>query len=243
MEHQYLLGTDIGSSSTKTVITDEHGNVLASAVESYDILCPQNAWAEQWPDVWENAVRHTIRTVMKQSGVPAGQVVALCISGLYGGSGIPLDAEMEVVRPCIIWMDRRAEALCDRLKNTVDEQRLFQITENGIDSYFGFAKMLWIKENEPENWKRISLFLTPNQYVAYHLTGEIATDRTSAGNLGGIFDYERNDWSDEMLELLGIPRSMLPQRIIDPTDILGRLTAEAAQDIGGVNDALRQNCA
>ena len=99
MEHQYLLGTDIGSSSTKTVITDEHGNVLASAVESYDILCPQNAWAEQWPDVWENAVRHTIRTVMKQSGVPAGQVVALCISGLYGGSGIPLDAEMEVVRP------------------------------------------------------------------------------------------------------------------------------------------------
>lgn len=231
MEHQYLLGTDIGSSSTKTVITDEHGNVLASAVESYDILCPQNAWAEQWPDVWENAVRHTIRTVMKQSAVPPEQVVALCISGLYGGSGIPLDADMEVVRPCIIWMDRRAEALCDRLKNTVDEQRLFQITENGIDSYFGFAKMLWIKENEPENWKRISLFLTPNQYVAYHLTGEIAIDRTSAGNLGGIFDYERNDWSDEMLELLGIPRSMLPQRIIDPTDILGRLTAEAAAEL------------
>ena len=206
MEHQYLLGTDIGSSSTKTVITDEHGNVLASAVESYDILCPQNAWAEQWPDVWENAVRHTIRTVMKQSAVPPEQVVALCISGLYGGSGIPLDADMEVVRPCIIWMDRRAEALCDRLKNTVDEQRLFQITENGIDSYFGFAKMLWIKENEPENWKRISLFLTPNQYVAYHLTGEIAIDRTSAGNLGGIFDYERNDWSDEMLELLDSPQ-------------------------------------
>lgn len=231
MEHQYLLGTDIGSSSTKTVITDEHGNVLASAVESYDILCPQNAWAEQWPDVWENAVRHTIRTVMKQSSVPPEQVVALCISGLYGGSGIPLDADMEVVRPCIIWMDRRAEALCDRLKNTVDEQRLFQITENGIDSYFGFAKMLWIKENEPENWKRISLFLTPNQYVAYHLTGEIAIDRTSAGNLGGIFDYERNDWSDEMLELHGIPRSMLPQRIIDPTDILGRLTAEAAAEL------------
>ena len=128
-------------------------------------------------------------------------------------------------------LDRRAEALCDRLKNTVDEQRLFQITENGIDSYFGFAKMLWIKENEPENWKRISLFLTPNQYVAYHLTGEIAIDRTSAGNLGGIFDYERNDWSDEMLELLGIPRSMLPQRIIDPTDILGRLTAEAAAEL------------
>ena len=147
MEHQYLLGTDIGSSSTKTVITDEHGNVLASAVESYDILCPQNAWAEQWPDVWENAVRHTIRTVMKQSSVPPEQVVALCISGLYGGSGIPLDADMEVVRPCIIWMDRRAEALCDRLKNTVDEQRLFQITENGIDSYLALPKCYGLRNS------------------------------------------------------------------------------------------------
>jgi len=228
MKKRYLLGTDIGSSSTKTVITDFHGNVLASATEGYEILCPQNAWAEQWPDVWENAARHTIRRVMKQSSAAADEVVALCISGLYGGSGIPLDENMEVVRPCIIWMDRRAEALCERLKGELDQDELFRITENGIDSYFGYTKMLWIKENEPENWARTKLFMTPNQYVSYRLTGEIAIDRTSAGNLGGIFDYEKNDWSDSMLNLLGIPRSVLPQRILDPTDIVGTLNAEAA---------------
>lgn len=231
MEHRYLIGTDIGTSSTKTVMTDEHGNVLAAATEAYGLLCPQNAWAEQWPDVWEEAAKSTIRQVVKKSGVDAKQVAALCISGLYGGSGIPLDRDMQVVRPCIIWMDRRSEEICKRIKETTDVQRMFDITENGVDSYFGYAKMLWIKENEPENWKRISLFLTPNQYVAYHLTGEIAIDRTSAGNLGGLFDMEKNDWSDEMLAVLGIPRSMLPQRILDPTDILGRLNEESAREL------------
>ena len=156
MEHRYLIGTDIGTSSTKTVMTDEHGNVLAAATEAYGLLCPQNAWAEQWPDVWEEAAKSTIRQVVKKSGVDAKQVAALCISGLYGGSGIPLDRDMQVVRPCIIWMDRRSEEICKRIKETTDVQRMFDITENGVDSYFGYAKMLWIKENEPENWKRIS---------------------------------------------------------------------------------------
>ena len=151
MEHRYLIGTDIGTSSTKTVMTDEHGNVLAAATEAYGLLCPQNAWAEQWPDVWEEAAKSTIRQVVKKSGVDAKQVAALCISGLYGGSGIPLDRDMQVVRPCIIWMDRRSEEICKRIKETTDVQRMFDITENGVDSYFGYAKMLWIKENEPEN--------------------------------------------------------------------------------------------
>lgn len=231
MAKRYLLGTDIGSSSTKTVLTDFHGNILASATEGYEILCPNNAWAEQWPDVWESAVRHTIRQVMKQSAAAPDEVVALCVSGLYGGSGIPLDESMQVIRPCIIWMDRRAEALCERLKAELDQEELFGITENGVDSYFGYTKMLWMKENEPENWARVRLFMTPNQYVVYRLTGEIAIDRTSAGNLGGVFDIEKNDWSDTMLERLGIPRSVLPQRILDPSEIVGALTAEAAASL------------
>ena len=231
MKHHYLIGTDIGTSSTKTVLTDEHGNVLASATENYDILSPHNAWAEQWPDVWDDAVKHTIRHVMKKSAVPAQDVSAICISGLYGGSGIPLDKDMQVVRPCIIWMDRRSEEICKRIQKEIDIQHMFDITENGVDSYFGYAKMLWIKENEPENWRKISLFMTPNQYVAFHLTGEIAIDRTSAGNMGGLFDFEKNDWSDEMLALFDIPRSMLPQRILDPTDIVGYLTPESANEL------------
>ena len=191
MPKQYLIGTDIGTSSTKTVITDIYGNILASACENYEVLCPHNAWAEQWPDVWESTARNTIRMVMKQSGVSAKDVAGLCISGLYGGSGVPLDADMQVVRPCIIWMDRRAEDLCVKLRQSLDFDKLFSITENGIDSYFGYTKMLWIKEHEPENWRRIKLFLAPNQYVVYKFTGEAVIDRSSAGNLGGVYDMEK----------------------------------------------------
>ncbi len=228
MNQQYLIGTDIGSSSTKTVVTDALGNILASATEAYEILCPHNAWAEQWPDVWENAACTTIRKALKKSRVLPEEIASICISGLYGGSGIPLDENMEVVRPCIIWMDRRAEDICTRLRTELDMDQLFAVTENGIDSYFGYTKILWIKENEPENWNRIRLFMTPNQYVIYKLTGEISIDRTSAGNLGGIFDVEKNSWSDMMMEKLGIPRGLLPQRIVNPTDIVGKLTQEGA---------------
>lgn len=231
MQQQYLIGADIGTSSTTTVITDVHGNILASATESYDILCPRSAWAEQWPDVWENALRVTMRKAVKQSRVPPQNVAGICISGLYGGSGIPLDEDMQVIRPCIIWMDRRAEAICERLQKEIDVRRLFEITENGIDSYFGYTKILWIKENEPQTWEKTRLFMTPNQYLVYKLTGEIAIDRTSAGNLGGVFDMQKNDWSEEMLQALEIPRSVLPQRIVNPTDMVGTLTPEAAASL------------
>ncbi len=231
MQGQYLIGTDIGTSSTKSVITDLYGNIQASACENYEVLCPHNAWAEQWPDVWENAVRNTIRMIMKQSGINAKSVAGICISGLYGGSGIPLDEEMQVVRPCIIWMDRRSEDLCVKLRQELDFERLFSITENGIDSYYGYTKMLWIKEHEPDNWRHTKLFLTPNQYIVYKFTGEIVIDRSSAGNLGGIYDMEKCDWSDEMLCALGIPRSILPQRIVDSTEIVGTLTPSAAKDL------------
>lgn len=231
MEATYLIGTDIGSSSAKTVIADKYGKILASAVENYDILFPHNGWAEQWPDVWHHAVANTIRRCVNASGLDPRCIRGLCISGLYGGSGIPLDKNMKPVRPCIIWMDRRTDLLTKGLKKSIDPSSIMEITENGIDSYFGFTKILWIKENEPELWKRIKLFLPPHSYVIYQLTGEITIDRSSAGNLGGIFDFEKNAWSQKMCDLLDIPMDLMPQRILNSYDIAGTLTPEAAKSL------------
>lgn len=228
----YLIGTDIGTSSTKTVVTDSEGHVLGSSTEFYNILTPHNIWAEQWPDVWFEAVKNTIRIALRKSNINASEVKGICISGLYGGSGVPVDADMNPVRPCIIWMDRRANDISARLNSTLDKDRLYQITENGIDPYFGYIKMLWIKENEPENWKRIRMFIPPNQYVIYKMTGEAVIDYTSAGNIGGIYDFEKADWSDEMMDILGIPREKMPERMINPTDVAGYLLEGIASDIG-----------
>lgn len=228
---EYLIGTDIGTSSTKSIITDLLGNVIASANESYGLLTPHNAWAEQWPDVWLTAAKKTIHDVVNKSGVKPEEVRAISISGLYGGSGIPLDENMNPVRPCIIWMDRRTETMCTQLRNKLDIEKIFSITENGIDSYFGFTKILWIKEHEPENWNKIKLFLTPNQYVIYKITGKIAMDRTSAGNLGGVYDYEAGTWSTNMLDTLEIPLHMLPEKLVEPHEIVGGLTTEAGNEL------------
>lgn len=227
-----LIGTDIGTSGTKTIVMDTSGALLASDYMEYDLLTPRALWAEQWPQVWVDAVRATIRGAVRKAGVPAESVKGICVSGLYGGSGIPLDERMEPVRPCLIWMDRRAGEQDRWVSEQIGRERVYEVTHNGTDPYYGYTKILWIKQNEPENWERIRLFLPPNAYAIYQLTGEVAIDYSSAGNIGGIFDQTQRKWSDEMLEAMGIPKRMMPERIVESSEVVGGLTAEAAAELG-----------
>lgn len=232
MSKEYLIGTDIGTSGTKSVLIGLDGRILASSLVEYTVDTPTNLWAEQWPNVWLDAVKKTIRQVVDRSEVDSSTVAGVCISSLYGGSGVPCDEKMEVVRPCIIWMDRRATREGREVEEKIGIDRLFSITGNTADPYFGYTKILWIKNNEPENWKRIKCFLTPNAYVIYHLTGETAVDYTSAGNLGGVFDMKRRAWSYELMEALGIPAGLLPHKLVNPSSIVGGLTRAAAEELG-----------
>lgn len=228
----YLVGTDIGTSGTKTIIMSTDGELISSDLQEYDVLTPKALWAEQWPDVWVDAVKITIKNAIKKYKCNPEDIKAICISGLYGGSGVPVDEEINPVRPCIIWMDRRASEQEKWVIDNIGKERLYEITHNGTDPYYGYTKILWIKENEPENWSKIKLFLPPNAYAIYKLTGEIAVDYSSAGNIGGVFDIEKRTWSKEMLDAMGIKRSMMPERIVESTDIVGRITKEVAEEIG-----------
>lgn len=228
----YLIGTDIGTSGTKSILMDTAGNLLAQNLIEYDVLTPKALWAEQWPDVWLEAVKGTIRNVVEKSKVDATKIKGIGISGLYGGSGIPLDQDMQPVRPALIWMDRRATKETKWVEENIGIERLKKITANGVDPYYGFTKMLWIKNNEPDNWEKTRLFLPPNHYVIYQLTGEVAIDYSSAGNIGGIFDMNTHTWSKELMKDMDIPLEMMPQRLVDSTDIVGGLTAEIAAELG-----------
>jgi len=229
---EFLIGTDIGTSGTKSVLVDLNGNVLESSLVEYTIDSPKNLWAEQLPDIWEDAVKRTIKDIVTKAGISPDKVAGICISGLYGGSGVPCDEEMKPVRPCIIWMDRRATAEHDWVMKNIGSERLFSITGNGSDPYFGFTKMLWIKNNEPDNWKKISMFVPPNAYVIYKLTGSVAIDYTSAGNLGGVFDMRYKCWSRELMHEMGIPESMMPGTLVSPSDIVGELNDRSAEELG-----------
>lgn len=228
----YLIGTDIGTSGTKSILMDTAGKLIAQDLQEYDVLTPKPLWAEQWPDIWLEAAKRSIRNAVSKSGVAPTDIKGLCISGLYGGSGVPVDQNMEPVRPCLIWMDRRAGEQERWVKEHVDSEKLSRITHNGTDPYYGYTKILWVRDNEPENWAKTSMFLPPNAYIIYKITGETAIDYSSAGNIGGIFDMNTRNWSWELMDDMGIPRTMVPQRFVENTERVGGLTAQCAAELG-----------
>src|ERR1700748_3141580 len=168
----YVVGVDIGTQSTKALLVDAHGAIAGHDGSAYQPDTPKPLWAEQWPAVWVKAVVESVAACVsdaKAAGVAASSIKALCVSSLYGGSGIPVDTDMRPLAPCLIWMDRRATAQVDWVRENVDLERLYTITGNGVDSYYGYTKMLWLRENEPDVWAHTRYFLPPNAYVIYLL--------------------------------------------------------------------------
>lgn len=229
---KYLIGVDIGTQTTKAVVVTLDGEVLGSAQEEYSVEQPLPSWAEQWPQVWEEAVYKAIRAAIEKAKIAPSDVAAICFSGLYGGSGIPVDREMRPLRPCLIWMDRRATEEVQWVKENVDLEKLFKITGNFVDTYFGYTKILWIKRHEPHIWKKVYKFVPPTNYIEYQLTGNLAIDFSSAGNLGGLFDLRTRSWSEEMSKALGIPLELLPEKLVPSTEIIGELLPKAAAKCG-----------
>lgn len=232
---QYVIGVDIGTQSTKALLVDGDGTIIAKHSVGYQPDTPKLLWAEQWPLVWFDAVLECIARCVEQAreqGIEASAIRAVCVSSLYGGSGIPVDNDIKPLHPCLIWMDRRATAQVDQVRESVDLERLYAITGNGVDSYYGFTKMLWLRDNRPDVWAATRYFLPPNAYVIYLLTGEIAVDHSSAGNIGGVYDVGRRDWSDVMLDMLGIPATMMPERLVESTDVVGSLLSQWTARLG-----------
>lgn len=231
MKTPVFIGCDIGTSGTKAVAVTADGTVIADASVTYGIIQLHNNWAEQDPDVWLNAASDTISAVVKK--LPDSYAASsLCISALYGGTGAMCDEQMHPVRPAIIWMDRRAKEEGAKLSSTIGEDRIFRLSGNGIDSYFGYTKLLWVKKHEPENWAKIRHILPVHSYIIYRMTGQITVDYCSAGNVGGIYDYQNHCWSEEMCGQMGIPYSALPHDFHAPQDIIGRLTPEYQSRLG-----------
>ncbi|MET0508215.1 MAG: FGGY-family carbohydrate kinase [Burkholderiaceae bacterium] len=227
-----VIGVDVGTQSTKAVAVAADGRVFAQQSRSYQVDRPAPLWAEQWPQVWLDAVVACIRALVDDDQIDPASVAAICVSSLYGGSGIPIDEAGEPTYPCLIWMDRRAQEQVERIRRDVAVGRLESITANGVDSYYGYTKMLWLRDERPEVWQRTRSFLPPNSWINARLCGEVAVDHCSAGNIGGIYDVRSRGWSDEMLDTLGIPRTMMPARLVESTDVGGRLLPAWAGRLG-----------
>lgn len=228
----FVLGVDVGTSSAKAVVVNSNGRVLGEGQATYGLATPRPNWAEQEAEAWWNGFVEAVRKALEASRVRGEGIAALGVSALYGGSGVPVDAGFRPLAPALIWMDRRAEEESAWVLREIGLERLFAVTGNGADPYYGFTKLLWIRHHWPEVWAKARYFLPPGSFLVHRLTGEVAVDHVAAGNLGGIYDLERRAWSEPLAEALGIPLERFPQRLIAPTEPAGQLGEEAARTLG-----------
>jgi xylulokinase len=225
----YLLGIDIGTSGTKTVIFDEFGRVIASATEEYPMYQPKNGWAEQEPDDWWHACITTVKDVLENSGISPGDIAGIGLSGQMHGL-VMLDENGKVLRRSIIWCDGRTGAQCREINERVGEKRLIEITANPALAGFTASKILWVRENEPELYKRCRHILLPKDYIRYKLTGRFGAEVSDASGMN-LMDMVNRTWSTEVLEKLEIDPSLLPQ-LHESCEIAGTVTQEAAHQTG-----------
>ena len=225
----YLVGIDIGTSGTKTVLFDEKGTVIASHTVEYPLYQPQNGYAEQEPDDWWNATVESLRAVLAKSGVPAGEIAGVGLSGQMHGL-VMLDEKDEVIRRSIIWCDQRTAAECEEMTDRLGYDRLIAVTANPALTGFTASKILWVRNHEPENYERCRHILLPKDYVRFRLTGEYATEVSDASGMQ-LLDIPNRQWSDEVLEKLEIDRALLG-RVYESPEVTGRITRRAAELTG-----------
>ena len=226
---KYLIGVDVGTSATKTVLFDEECRPVAEASAEYPMYQPQNGWAEQNPKDWEEAAASTIREVMERSRVNKEDVVGLGLSGQMHGL-VMLDKDNEVIRPAIIWCDQRTAAECEEITAKVGKERLIEITANPALTGFTASKILWVRNHEPKNYAACRHILLPKDYVRFAMTGEYATEVSDASGMQ-LLDVPHRCWSKEVLAKLDIDEALLP-KVFESPEITGHISTEFAQRAG-----------
>ncbi len=226
----YVLGIDVGTGGTRALILDESGRTVASATEEHEpFASPKIGWAEQRPEDWWRAAGLAIRKALGLAKLRGEQISCVGFSGQMHGA-VMLDGSGEVVRPALIWCDVRTEKQCRELTERIGAARLIQLTCNPALPNFTVTKLLWVRENEPQNWSRVRSVMLPKDYVRFRLTGERAIDMADAsGTL--MLDVAQRRWSSEVLQAAEIDESLLPSLHESP-DICAKVSAHGAQATG-----------
>jgi xylulokinase len=219
-----FLGLDIGTSGVKAILVATSGDVVASTTSPLVLSTPRPGWAEQDPDAWWAAAVASIRALRQIR--PDASVVAVGISGQMHSS-VFLDRAGTVIRPALLWCDGRTTAECEEITARVGgEARLRDLAGNPALEGFTLPKVLWLRRHEPEAYARLATVLLPKDYIRYRLTGVLATDPSDA-SATLMYDTARLRWSDEILEAVGVSRTIVPE-VGGSAEVLGHLTREAA---------------
>ena len=229
----YFIGVDLGTSACKFLLMDETGQILNAVSESYGVEYPRPGWSQQNPEDWWSAVLKGIPALLE--GYDAAKVRGIGCGGQMHGL-VALDAADRVIRPAILWNDGRTVEQVRHLNEEVGIDKLLAWTGNIAFAGFTAPKILWMRDEEPENYAHIAHVMLPKDYVNHLLTGAYATDVSdAAGTL--LLDVSARDWSAPMLELVGLSRDQLPQ-VFESYEVIGTVLPEVAQRFGFSDDVV-----
>jgi len=226
----HCLGIDVGTGGSRAVLIDSAGQIVASeTIEHVPFASPETGWAEQDPDDWWRASAAAIRAVLSKDNINRESIAAIGLSGQMHGA-VLLDEKDQVIRPSIIWCDQRSDIQCRQLTEQIGASRLIELTCNPALTGFTLPKVLWVKDHEPEYWRRIRSLLLPKDYVRFRLTGEKATDVADAsGTL--LLDVSARRWSNTMLEAAELDDNVLPA-LFESQQITGTVSESVSEQTG-----------
>lgn len=220
------VGIDLGTSAAKLLLMDETGDVKKIISKEYPLEFPKPGWSQQAPEDWREAVLEGIPELLQGSDPEA--VAGIGVGGQMHGL-VVLDENDNVIRPAILWNDGRTAPQVEYLNNVIGKDKLSQWTANIAFAGFTAPKLLWLRENEPENFKRISKIMLPKDYINYVLTGVHCTDYSDASGML-LLDVEHKCWSKEMLDICGVAEAQMP-KLFESYETVGTLQPETAEKL------------
>lgn len=222
-----FIGVDLGTSAVKLLLMDEEGKICKIVSREYPLYFPHPGWSEQNPEDWFNQSMEGIRELT--ADCDKSQVRGISFGGQMHGL-VALDKNDQVIRPAILWNDGRTGKQTDYLNQSIGKDKLSRYTANIAFAGFTAPKILWMKENEPENFAKICKIMLPKDYLAYMLSGSFCTEYSDASGML-LLDVEHKCWSKEMLDICGITEAQLP-KLYESWEPVGTLKKEIAEQLG-----------
>ena len=221
------IGVDLGTSAVKLLLMNAEGKIESVVSKEYPLYFPHPGWSEQKPEDWWNAVVEGLKELT--ASCDKSQIAGISFGGQMHGM-VALDENDEVIRPAILWNDGRTQKQTDYLNNVIGKETLSKYTANIAFAGFTAPKILWMKEEEPENFARTKMIMLPKDYIAFKLSGVYSTDVSDASGML-IFDVKNKCWSKEMLDICGITEEQVP-KIFESYETVGTILPEVAKELG-----------
>lgn len=221
------IGIDLGTSAVKLLLVNKAGQILNTVTEEYPLEFPEPGWSQQNPEDWRRAVLEGIPKLLR--GFDGSKVTGIGCGGQMHGL-VVLDANDQVIRPAILWNDGRTAKQVDYLNNVIGKETLSALTANIAFAGFTAPKILWMKENEPENFARLAKIMLPKDYINYILTGVHSCDYSDASGML-LLDVKHKRWSSEMLDICGVSGAQMPG-LYESYEVVGTVLPEVAKVLG-----------